>query len=52
MSHSKIIDLCKNENLIDEFQSSIIEDLKSNINKPTVKSNYLKIADMIRDDSF
>ena len=50
--HSKIIDLCKNENLIDEFQSSIIEDLKSSINKPTVKDNYLKIGDMIRADKF
>lgn len=52
MSHSNIIDLCKNENLIDEFQSSIIEDLKSSINRPTVKDNYLNIADMIRDDKF
>ena len=52
MSHSKIIDLCKNENLIDEFQSSIVEDLKSSINKPTVKDNYLNIADMIRDNKF
>ena len=50
--HSKVIDLCKNENLIDEFQSSIVEDLKSSINKPTVKDNYLNIADMIRDNKF
>ena len=40
MSHNNIIDLCKNENLIDEFQSFIIEDLKYSINKPTVKVGY------------
>jgi hypothetical protein len=30
----------------------MIEDLKSSINKPTVKDNYLKIGDMIRADKF